>query len=66
MVRSARRGDARVIAGLLGELGYPASDQAVLGREAAASAQEALAILDRLGTLEEPDRLRHELAAEPF
>jgi tetratricopeptide (TPR) repeat protein len=33
--------------------------------EAAASAQEALAILDRLGTLEEPDRLRHELAAEP-
>ena len=33
--------------------------------EAAASAQEALAILDRLGTLEEPDRLRHELTAEP-
>jgi tetratricopeptide (TPR) repeat protein len=33
--------------------------------EAAASAQEALAILNRLGTLEEPDRLRHELAAEP-
>jgi hypothetical protein len=33
--------------------------------EATASAQEALAILDRLGTLEEPDRLRHELAAEP-
>jgi tetratricopeptide (TPR) repeat protein len=33
--------------------------------EAAAIAQEALAILDRLGTLEEPDRLRHELAAEP-
>jgi class 3 adenylate cyclase/DNA-binding SARP family transcriptional activator/tetratricopeptide (TPR) repeat protein len=33
--------------------------------EAMASAQEALAILDRLGTLEEPDRLRHEFAAEP-
>ena len=33
--------------------------------EATASAQEALAILDRLGTLEEPDRLRHEFAAEP-
>jgi hypothetical protein len=33
--------------------------------EATASAKEALAILDRLGTLEEPDRLRHELAAEP-
>jgi tetratricopeptide (TPR) repeat protein len=33
--------------------------------EAMAIAQEALAILDRLGTLEEPDRLRHELAAEP-
>jgi tetratricopeptide (TPR) repeat protein len=33
--------------------------------EATASAQEALAILDRLGTLEEPDRLRHELTAEP-
>jgi tetratricopeptide (TPR) repeat protein len=33
--------------------------------EATASAREALAILDRLGTLEEPDRLRHELAAEP-
>jgi len=33
--------------------------------EATASVQEALAILDRLGTLEEPDRLRHELAAEP-
>ena len=33
--------------------------------EATAIAQEALAILDRLGTLEEPDRLRHELAAEP-
>ena len=33
--------------------------------EAAAIAQEALAILDRLGTLEEPYRLRHELAAEP-
>jgi tetratricopeptide (TPR) repeat protein len=33
--------------------------------EARATAQEALAILDRLGTLEEPDRLRHELAAEP-
>jgi tetratricopeptide (TPR) repeat protein len=33
--------------------------------EAAASVEEALAILDRLGTLEEPDRLRHELAAEP-
>jgi hypothetical protein len=32
--------------------------------EAAAIAQEALAILDRLGTLEEPDRLRHEFAAE--
>ncbi|MGZ4356770.1 MAG: BTAD domain-containing putative transcriptional regulator [Gaiellaceae bacterium] len=32
--------------------------------EAAAIAQEALTILDRLGTLEEPDRLRHELAAE--
>jgi class 3 adenylate cyclase/DNA-binding SARP family transcriptional activator/tetratricopeptide (TPR) repeat protein len=32
---------------------------------AAASAEEALAILDRLGTLEEPDRLRHELAAAP-
>jgi class 3 adenylate cyclase/DNA-binding SARP family transcriptional activator/tetratricopeptide (TPR) repeat protein len=33
--------------------------------EAAAIAQEGLAILERLGTLEEPDRLRHELAAEP-
>ena len=33
--------------------------------EATASAKEALAILDRLGTLEEPDRLRHELVAEP-
>jgi tetratricopeptide (TPR) repeat protein len=33
--------------------------------EAAAIAQEALAILDRLGTLEEPDRLRRELVAEP-
>jgi hypothetical protein len=33
--------------------------------EATASAKEALAILDRLGTLEEPDRLRYELAAEP-
>jgi tetratricopeptide (TPR) repeat protein len=33
--------------------------------EAMAIAQDALAILDRLGTLEEPDRLRHELAAEP-
>jgi hypothetical protein len=32
---------------------------------AAASTQEALAILDRLDKLEEPDRLRHELAAEP-
>jgi len=32
--------------------------------EAAARTQEALAILDRLGTLEEPDRLRHELAAD--
>jgi tetratricopeptide (TPR) repeat protein len=31
--------------------------------EATAIAQEALAILDRLGTLEEPDRLRHELGA---
>ena len=33
--------------------------------EATASAKEALAILDRLGTLEEPDRLRYELVAEP-
>ncbi|HET8743607.1 MAG TPA: BTAD domain-containing putative transcriptional regulator [Gaiella sp.] len=33
--------------------------------EATAIVQEALVILDRLGTLEEPDRLRHELAAEP-
>jgi tetratricopeptide (TPR) repeat protein len=33
--------------------------------EARAIAQEALAILDRLGTLEEPDRLRYELVAEP-
>jgi len=33
--------------------------------EAAASAKEALAILDRLRTLEEPDRLRYELAAAP-
>ena len=33
--------------------------------EATASAREALAILDRLGTLEEPDRLRYELVAEP-
>jgi tetratricopeptide (TPR) repeat protein len=33
--------------------------------EATAIAQDALAILDRLGTLEEPDRLRYELAAEP-
>jgi tetratricopeptide (TPR) repeat protein len=33
--------------------------------EATAIAQEAVAILDRLGTLEEPDRLRHELAAGP-
>jgi class 3 adenylate cyclase/DNA-binding SARP family transcriptional activator len=33
--------------------------------EATARAQEALAILDRLGTLEEPDRLRNELAATP-
>jgi tetratricopeptide (TPR) repeat protein len=32
--------------------------------DATASTQEALAILDRLGTLEEPDRLRHELAAD--
>jgi hypothetical protein len=32
---------------------------------AAASTREALAILDRLGTLEEPDRLRHELASDP-
>jgi tetratricopeptide (TPR) repeat protein len=32
--------------------------------EATAIAEKALAILDRLGTLEEPDRLRHELAAE--
>jgi hypothetical protein len=32
---------------------------------ATATTQEALAILDRLGTLEEPDRLRRELAAEP-
>jgi hypothetical protein len=32
--------------------------------EATASFEEALAILDRLGTLEEPDRLRHELAVE--
>ena len=34
--------------------------------EATASAQAGLAILDRLGTLEEPDRLRHELAAQPI
>ncbi|HEX2432990.1 MAG TPA: AAA family ATPase [Gaiellaceae bacterium] len=33
--------------------------------EARALTQEALAILDRLGTLEEPDRLRDELAALP-
>ena len=33
--------------------------------EATAIAQEALAILDRLGTLEEPDGLQHELTAEP-
>jgi predicted ATPase len=33
--------------------------------EATASAKEALAILDRLGTLEEPDRLRHEFTPEP-
>jgi tetratricopeptide (TPR) repeat protein len=33
--------------------------------EATASAQEALAILDRLGTLEEPERLRYEIAAAP-
>jgi len=32
--------------------------------EATASFQEALAILDSLATLEEPDRLRHELAVE--
>jgi class 3 adenylate cyclase/DNA-binding SARP family transcriptional activator len=32
--------------------------------EATASFEEALSILDRLGTLEEPDRLRHELAVE--
>jgi class 3 adenylate cyclase/DNA-binding SARP family transcriptional activator len=32
---------------------------------AAAIAQDALAILDRLGTLEAPDLLRHELAARP-
>jgi tetratricopeptide (TPR) repeat protein len=31
---------------------------------ATASLKEALAILDRLGTLEEPDRLRHEFEAE--
>jgi len=33
--------------------------------EATAIAEEAFAILERLGTLEEPDRLRHEFAAEP-
>jgi hypothetical protein len=33
--------------------------------EATANAKEALTILDRLGTLEEPDRLRHDFAAEP-
>ncbi|HEX2304597.1 MAG TPA: AAA family ATPase, partial [Gaiella sp.] len=33
--------------------------------EATGSTKEALAILDRLGTLEEPDRLRYELVAEP-
>jgi tetratricopeptide (TPR) repeat protein len=32
--------------------------------DATASFEEALSILDRLGTLEEPDRVRHELAAE--
>jgi tetratricopeptide (TPR) repeat protein len=48
----------------LGALGRA---QRLMGNEmeAAASTQEALAILDRLGTLEEPDRLRHELAPEP-
>lgn len=33
--------------------------------EAATNAQEGLAILDRLGTFEAPDRLRHALEAEP-
>jgi hypothetical protein len=33
--------------------------------EAAIETLRALAILDRLGTLQEPDRLRYELAAEP-
>jgi hypothetical protein len=33
--------------------------------EATASAQEARAVLDRLRTLEEADRLRRELSAEP-
>jgi hypothetical protein len=33
--------------------------------EATARVKEALAILDRLGTFEEPDRLRYDLAAEP-
>jgi tetratricopeptide (TPR) repeat protein len=48
-------------------LGTLARAKRLLGNdvEATASAKEALAILDRLGTLEEPDRLRHELAAEP-
>jgi tetratricopeptide (TPR) repeat protein len=48
----------------LGALGRA---QRLLGNdlEATASATEALAILDRLGTLEEPDRLRGELVAEP-
>lgn len=33
--------------------------------DATASAKEALASVDRLGTFEEPDRLRSELVAEP-
>jgi GNAT superfamily N-acetyltransferase len=46
MVRSARRGDARVIAGLLGELGYPASDEAVLGRLAALGPDDLVLVSD--------------------
>jgi tetratricopeptide (TPR) repeat protein len=45
-------------------LGARARAKRLTGEDAEAEpiAQEALAILDRLGTLEEPDRLRHELA----
>jgi class 3 adenylate cyclase/DNA-binding SARP family transcriptional activator len=48
-------------------LGALARAKLLTGNDLAATAivQDALAILDRLGTLEEPDRLRHELAPKP-